>query len=76
MSFGTQLLIIGLSIAVGTVIGMLIDNDNTYKVTIRKIKQRGKGNTLDSNLTVNLPTQTKRERRKSERQERRNKRKE
>jgi len=46
-----------LAIAIGVVIGMLIDKDNTYKVTIRKIKQRGRGNTLESELSVNLPIQ-------------------
>ena len=46
-------------LAVGVVIGMLIDKDNTYKVTIRKIKQRGRGNTLESELDVNLTPKTK-----------------
>lgn len=49
------------AISIGVVIGMLIDKDNVYKVTIRKLKQKGEGNTLDSNLDVNLPPQTKRE---------------
>ena len=48
-----------LAIAIGVVIGMLIDKDNTYKVTIRKIKQRGRGNTLESELDVNLTPKTK-----------------
>lgn len=53
------------AIGAGVIIGMLIDNDNTYKVTIRKIKQRGEGNRLDTDMEVNLPIQTKREQRKA-----------
>ena len=67
-----------LAMSVGIVIGMLIDKDNVYKIAIRKIKQKGEGNTLDSKLSVNLPPQTKREgvldklkQRRSERKEKR-----
>lgn len=60
-----------LAISVGVVIGMLIDNDDTYKVLIRKIKQRGKGNILENGLTLNLPPNSKREERKKRREERR-----
>jgi len=61
-------------LAIGVVLGMLIDNDNTYKVTIRKIKQRGRGNTLDSELEVNLPVISSREYRKQARVIKRNER--
>ena len=53
--------------AIGTILGMLIDKDNTYKVTIRKIKQRGRGNVLDSDLSVEMPLKTKKEQRKQNR---------
>jgi len=43
----------------GVVVGMLIDSDHKYKVVIRKIKQRGRGNVLDSDLDVNLTPENK-----------------
>ena len=60
-----------LAIVIGIVVGMLIDKDNTYKVTIRKIKQRGEGNILRSALDVNLtPKNDRRQRNKAKREAR------
>lgn len=47
--------------SLGILTGVWVDKDYLYKVTIGKIKQRGKGNNQDTNLDVNLPIQTKRE---------------
>jgi len=46
-------------LAVGVIIGMLIDNDTTYKVLVKKIKQKGSGNRLDSEIDIILPPKAK-----------------
>ena len=54
-------------VVIGIIIGVFIDKDTFYKVTVGKIKQRGKGNTLESELNVKLPPQTSRQTRKAKR---------
>ena len=46
---------------------------DSYKIAIRKIKQRGEGNILESALDVNLtPKNDRRQRNKAKREARRN----
>lgn len=58
-----------LAFAIGVVVGMLIDKDNVYNAQIKKIKQRGEGNILESIFTPILGT--KQDERKQKRKERR-----
>jgi len=75
MSFWLVVALLAIGFIGGAITWNQIDVKNVYKGKW-KLKQRGRGNTQESAVELNLPPQTKREDRKTKRETKRNERKE